>query len=98
MKVYTVHYQIKYEYDFSVEQTNHGCFKNKEDAIAALQKIVAKAKEKECVDEMEVTENFDNYDSGDLYVEEENDFFYMSFGYREHHEAHTVWIDEWEVM
>ena len=97
MKVYTVHYQVKYEYDFSVEQTNHGCFQNKEDAIEALKKIVAKAKENECVDEMERCDDIDNYNSGDLYLEEENDFFYMSFGCLEDHEAHTVWIDEWEV-
>ena len=96
-KVYTVNYQIKYEYDFSVEQTRHGCFKSKADAIEALKKVVAKAKEDECVSDMDITDDYDNYDSGDLYMEEENDFFYMSFGYREHHEAHTVWIDEWEV-
>lgn len=98
MKVYTVQYQIKYEYDFSIEHTRHGCFKNKEDAIIALKDVVAKAKEKECIDEMDITDEYDNYDSGDLYVDEEDDFFFMSFGYLEHHEAHTIWIDEWEVM
>lgn len=97
MKVYTVLYQIKYEYDFSIELTRHGCFKNKEDAIASLKKVVAKAKEDEHVSDMDITDDDDNYDSGDLYLEEEKDFFYMSFGCLEHHEAHTVWIDEWEV-
>ena len=98
-KVYTVHYQRKYDYDFSVEQINHGCFKNKEDAIAALSKVVEKVK-RDCADDMETYSDEEEYpdeDEGALYIEEENDFFYMAFGYQEHHESHTVWIDEWEV-
>lgn len=99
MKVYTVQYQDKCDYDFSVEMTNHGCFRNKEDAIDALKKVVATIK-KDNADDMERYSDEEEYpdeDNGALYIEEEDDFFNMSFGYQEYHESHTVWIDEWEV-
>ena len=98
-KVYTVQYQEKCDYDFSVMMTNHGCFKNKEDAIEAFRKVAANVKADHATDIEEYSdeEQYPNEDDGALYIEEEDDFFYMSFGYQEHHEAHTVWIDEWEV-
>lgn len=98
-KVYTVQYQVKYDYDFSVETTNHGCFKSKEDAIDVLSKVVAKVKanHEDDMEEYSDKEIYPDEDDGALYIEEENDVFYMTFGYQEHHEVHTVWIDEWEV-
>lgn len=99
MKVYTVQYQHKSDYDFSVELTNHGCFKDKEDAIDALRKVAEEVKEK-YADDMETYSDEEEYpdeDSGALYIEEDDNIFYMSFGYQEWHESHTVWFDEWEV-
>ena len=98
-KVYTVQCQDKYDYDFSVETTNHGCFKSKEDAMEALRKVVANVKT-DCKEDMEEYSDADEYpdeDEGALYINEEDDFFFMAFGYQENHETHTVWIDEWEV-
>jgi hypothetical protein len=99
MKVYTVQYQEKIDYDFSVIITNHGCFKNKEDAICELRNVVEKVKEehKKDIEEYSNTDIYPNEDKGALYLEEDDDFFYISFGYEEYHQSHTVWIDEWEV-
>ena len=99
MKVYTVQYQEKCDYDFSVLVTNHGCFKNKEDAIETLRRVVTNIKEdhKKDIEEYSDKDTYLNEDEGALYIEEDDDFFHMRFGYQEHHEGHTVWIDEWEV-
>ena len=99
MKVYTVQYQEKCDYDFSVCITNHGCFKEKEDATEILKKVAARIKERyaEEIERYSDEEEYPDEDDGALYIEEDDNIFYMTFGYQEDHEVHTVWIDEWEV-
>lgn len=99
MKVYTVHYQVKDCYDFSVEQTNHGCFRNETDAINALKNVVSTIKEIYAyeIEKYSDKEKYPDEYSGGLYIEEDDNIFYMSFGCCEHSKSHTVWFDEWEV-
>ena len=99
MKVYTVHAQHTFDYDFSVEQTNHGCFKNEADAIEMLKNVASTIKEKyeDKMKEYSDKEDYPDEDSGALYIEEDNRIFYMCFGYQEDRESHTAWIDEWKV-
>lgn len=103
MKVYTVHRQDKFDYDFSVELVNLGCYTDKAKAVARAKK------EYECMqgeyeDKMLKYSDKDIYDpdeygSGALYVETDDEygFYLISFGTDEHYESHIAWVDEWEV-
>lgn len=98
-KVYTVHYQQKLDYDFSVETINCGCFKMKEIAIAALNKVVekVKAEHEDDIEKYSDLEEYPDEESGGLHIYDDGEYFHMNFGYQEHYESHTVWYDEWEV-
>lgn len=103
MKVYTVERQNKFDYDFSVELLKVGCFFDKAKAIA-LAKEEFKSMQGEYEDSMlkySDTDVYDpdEYDSGALYVEEDDEcgYYCISFGADEHYESHLVWVEEWDV-
>ena len=99
MKVYTVLRQDKFDYDFSVELKRCGCYVNIEDAKQKAKAIY----EKMCgeyEDEMLEYSDQDTYEDeydGALVVEEdfENGYYEITFGHEEHHEVHSVSVDEW---
>ena len=100
-KVYTVHRQSQYDYDFSVEDINYNCYKTKEEAMVTFCKEVQNIK-LICTDDMETysdKEEYDDEDDGALCINDdiENGYFHMHFGYQENRENHTVWVQEWEV-
>ena len=104
MRVYTVHRQNKFDYDFSVELLNFGCYVNKEKAMAEAKREFGRM-QGEYEDEMlkysdRDVYDPDEYDSGALYVEadDEDGFYFISFGAQDHYESHIVWVDEWEVQ
>ena len=104
MKIYTVLRQDKFDYDFSVLLTKIGCFTDKAKAIAAS-KTEYESMQGEYEDEMlkySDTDiyNPDEYGSGALYVEEEEElgFYTIKFGTEENHEIHDVWVDDWELQ
>ena len=103
MKVYTVERQNKFDYDFSVELLKIGCFFDRAKAIA-LAKEKFESMQGEYEDEMlkysdKDIYDPDEYDSGALYVEEDDEYGYycISFGAEEHYESHIVWVEEWDV-
>ena len=103
MKVYTVQRMDKFDYDFSVEITNHGCFTNKADAIVASKKEF----ESMCAEYENKMKKYsdadiyppDEYASGALNVEKDEKFgFYaICFGNSDDYECHSVSVDEWEM-
>lgn len=101
MKIYTVERMDKYDYDFSVEITKHGCFTDKEKALQkAKQAYESMCGEYE--DEMARYSDKDEYpdvDAGGLNIEEDPEYGYygISFGYDEHYEFHSVAVEEWEL-
>lgn len=101
MKIYTVERIDKYDYDFSVEISKHGCFTNKEKAVQKA-KLVYESMCGAYKDEMikysdEVC--YEDEASGKLYVEEdaENGYYCIAFGFEEHYECHNVAVEEWEL-
>ena len=101
MKIYTVEGMNKYNYDFSVEISKHGCFTNKEKAIQKA-KQVYESMCGEYEDEMLKYSDEDCYEdeaSGKLYVEEdaENGYYCIAFGFEEDYECHSVAVEEWEL-
>ncbi len=101
MKIYTVERMDKYDYDFSVEITKHGCFTDKEKALQKA-KQVYESTCGEYEDEMARYSDKDEYpdvDAGGLNIEEDPEYGYygISFGYDEHYEFHGVAVEEWEL-
>ena len=103
MKVYTVQRQDKIDYDFSVELLNLGCFASKEKA-AERAMVEYESMQGEYEDQMLKYSDKDIYDpdeygSGALYVEEDiaDGYYVITYGADEHHECHSVWVDEWDI-
>lgn len=104
MKVYTVQRMDKFDYDFSVEVTNHGCYADKEDALRKANKTY-KSMCAEYEDNMLKYSDTEIYDpdddtSGALYIEEdhENGYYAIAFGADENYESHVIGVDEWIVQ
>lgn len=104
MKIYTVQRQDKFDYDCSVLLTNIGCYTDKAKAIARS-KSEYESMQGEYEDQMEKYSDKDIYDpeeygSGALYVEEDNEcgYYIITFGLHEDYETHGVWVDEWELQ
>ena len=101
MKIYTVERMDKYDYDFSVEISKHGCFTNKEKAVQKAKQVY----ESMCgtyEDEMVKYSDEDCYEdeaSGKLYIEEdaENGYYCIAFGFEDDYECHSVAVEEWEL-
>lgn len=101
MKIYTVERMDKYDYDFSVEISKHGCFTNKEKAVQKAKQVY----ESMCgtyEDEMVKYSDEDCYEdeaSGKLYVEEdaENGYYCIAFGFEDDYECHSVAVEEWDL-
>lgn len=101
MKIYTVEKMDKYDYDFSVEISKHGCFTNKEKAIQKA-KQVYESMCGEYEDEMVKYSDEDCYEdeaSGKLYTEEDakNGYYCIAFGFEDDYECHSVAVEEWEL-
>lgn len=101
MKIYTVEGMDKYDYDFSVELTKHGCFADKGKALQTAKRVY-ETMCGEYEDEMVRYSDEDSYEdiaSGKLYVEEdpENGYYCIAFGFEEHYECHSVAVEEWEI-
>ena len=101
MKIYTIERMDKYDYDFSVEISKHGCFTNKEEAVQKA-KLVYENMCGTYEDEMVKYSDEDCYEdvaSGKLYVEEdaENGYYCIAFGLEEDYECHSVAVEEWEL-
>lgn len=99
MKVYNVMSMSKYDYDFSVNLHQNGCYANKQDAINQKEKVVAFYKNifSEEIEKYGDKELYPERDGAALYIEDEEIYFAMSYGSDEHHAIHQVWIDELEV-
>ena len=101
MKIYTVERMDKFDYDFSVEISKHGCFTNKEKAVQKAKQVY----ESMCgtyEDEMAKYSDEDCYEdeaSGKLYIEEdaENGYYCIAFGFEEDYECHSVAVEEWDL-
>lgn len=101
MKIYTVERMDKYDYDFSVELKKCGCYADKEKALQRA-KQVYEGMCGECEDEMKEYSDEDEYPEvcdGALEVEEdpESGYYFIGFGHEEHHECHSVAVEEWEL-
>ena len=101
MKIYTVERMNKYDYDFYVNITKHGCFTNKEKAIQRARQVY-ESMCGEYEDEMVKYSDEDCYEdvaSGKLYVEEdaENGYYFIAFGFEKDYECHSVAVEEWEL-
>lgn len=101
MKVYTVQRQNKIDYDCSVELLKLGCYANRESAVERA-KMEYKSMQGEYEDKMRKYSDKDiydpdEYDSGALFIEEDDGLYFISFGADEEYESHTVWVEEWEV-
>ena len=101
MKIYTVQSVDKYDYDFSVEIGRHGAFHEKEGALDVAKEEFKKLK-LAYAKEIVIYSDKDDYpdeDCGGLYIEEdsENGYYCLSFGFEEHHERHTIGVDEWKL-
>lgn len=99
MKVYNVMALDKIDYDFSVELMQKGCYLRKEDAIRCKEDVarVIKSKFKKEIQKYSDPEEYAE-GAGLTYIEEDEDYFEVSFGFEEHHECHQVWIDELDVL
>ena len=103
MQVYTVHRQNKYDYDFSVELLNLGCYADKEKAMEEAKREYERMQGEYEDDMLHYSDTAaydpDEYDSGALYVEsdDEDGFYFISFGAKDKYESHIVWVDEYEV-
>lgn len=99
MKVYNVMSMSKYDYDFSVNLHQNGCYANKQDAINQKEKEVAFYKNifSEEIEKYGDKELYPESDGAALYIEDDEIYFEMSYGSDEHHAIHQVWIDELEV-
>ena len=104
MKIYTVQRMDKFDYDFSVELKNLGCYTDKTKAIARSRAEYMQMNG-EYEDEMIKYSDADIYDpeeldSGALYMEvdPEDGYYIISFGAEENYESHAVWVDEWELQ
>lgn len=101
MKIYTVEKLSKYDYDFSVEITKHGCYADKAKALERAKLEY----ENMCAmyeDEMARYSDEDCYEdaaSGKLRVEEdaENGYYLIAFGLEKDYQCHSVAVEEWEL-
>lgn len=99
MKVYNVSSMTRVDYDFSVLTYNKGCYFKMEDAIKRKEEVVKEFK-KLFAEEIEHYGNENEYkdvSDGALYIEEDDVYFQMEYGFEEDHVVHQVWIDELEV-
>lgn len=101
MIVYTVQRMDKFDYDFSVEITNKGCFTDKEKALHKAKRVY-KNMCAEYADEMEKYSDEYTYpdeDEGALRVEEDPEgvYYQISYGLHEDYTVHSVWVDEWNT-
>ena len=99
MKVYNVMSMSKYDYDFSVNLHQLGCYANKKDAISKKEEIATNFTNI-FSEEIEMYGDKELYPEGDgaaLYIEDDEIYFEMSYGNDEHQAVHQVWIDELEV-
>ena len=99
MKVYNVMCMTRCDYDFSVLTHQEGCYYNKEDAIKRKDIVITEIKNA-CVEEIKEYSNKNKYQDvgvGALYVENDEMYFEMQYGFEDDHAVHQVWIDELEV-
>ena len=101
MKIYTIERMDKFDYDFSVELKKCGCYVDKEKALQRA-KEVYEGMCGEHEDEMKEYSDEDEYPEvcdGALEVEEdsENGYYFIGFGFEEHHECHSIAVEEWEL-
>lgn len=102
MKIYTVQRQDKFDYDFSVELQNCGCYADRDKAIARAKQIYENM-QGEYEDEIIEYDDEDDYPSEEdgrveLYEDDNGIYYEISFGFEEHHEVHSVAVDEWELQ
>lgn len=87
MELYAVIKQSKYDYDFSVDSTNHGIFVNKMEAIHKAKAVFESLKE----------EDDNELENLEYYIDEEIGHFEMSFGYEEDYENHLVTVEVFKL-
>lgn len=99
MKVYNVMSMTRCDYDFSILTHQGGCYHNKRDAIKRKEVVVEEIKNA-CEEDIKEYSNANKYPDiadGALYVENDEIYFEMEYGFEENHVVHQVWIDELEV-
>lgn len=99
MKAYLVSSLSKIDYDFSVYEGYHGVFFDEKKAIEKAKEEFEKLKV-ENADDIKRYSNEEEYrdiSEGALIIEEDPEYYYMSYGFEEHYEMHSVSVNEVEI-
>lgn len=101
MKIYTVTQMDKFDYDFSVTLTKHGCFQERENALSKAKEVFKQMRFNHSEDIIRYSDEDDYPEEGDgAYCQEidtQNGYYRMSFGFEDEYEVHSVSVDEWEL-
>lgn len=99
MKAYLVSSLSKIDYDFSVYEGYHGVFHDEQKAIKQAKEEFEKLKQLHADDIKRYSneEEYRDISDGALIIEEDDVYHYMSYGFEEHYEMHSVSVNEVEI-
>lgn len=99
MKIHLVMGVSKIDYDFSVDVSHYGAFHDKQKAIEKAKEEFEKLKLKyaEEIEQYSDEEEYPDISEGALIIEEDPEYYYMSFGFEEDYEMHSISVNEVEI-